>query len=85
MVNWVCAATVVFGLGSLMKQKVLCYAIFLLLNLSGLAFVFAYVVETKGTDVENSPMYEGRRKPMLREADREVGGMNEMRHRGGQI
>lgn len=60
MMNWVASGAVVFGLGSLLSQPTLCYSLFFILNLIGLGYVYTSVKETKGTSVENSPIYTGR-------------------------
>ncbi|CAD7937668.1 unnamed protein product [Amoebophrya sp. A25] len=63
MVNWVACAIVVFGIGNFLHNNLITYSIFTVLNIFGLFFVLRYVVETKGTSVEDSPIYAGRERP----------------------
>ena len=61
-VNWMSSATVVFVLVNLFAlagkyQKTVQYGTLTLLNLLCLLFVYIYIVETKGSSIEDSPMY----------------------------
>lgn len=57
MVNWIASGVIVFGLGSVLSSKALTYSIYTILNFAGFLFVARWVVETKGTDFERSPIY----------------------------
>lgn len=62
-INWMSSATVVFVLANLFKklgggyENSMRYGTLTLLNFAGLMFVIAKVVETKGSSIEDSPLY----------------------------
>lgn len=67
--NWAAVGAVVFGLGTLFDSftdnevsNLVRYAVLSFLNISALLFVKIVIVETKGTSMENCPVYEGRRR-----------------------
>ncbi|CAD7922869.1 unnamed protein product [Amoebophrya sp. A120] len=62
MVNWFACAVVVFGIGNFLSNNVVTYSTFTILNILGLLFITRYVVETKGSSVEDSPIYQGRER-----------------------
>eukprot|EP00392_Amoebophrya_sp_AT5.2_P002902 g2907.t1 len=74
MVNWFACAVVVFGIGNFLSNKLVTYSTFFVLNVFGLAFIMRYVVETKGSSVEDSPIYHGRERDFPVAADSSVGG-----------
>lgn len=59
-VNWGTSAAVVFGIGAVLSSPLVTYSVFTVTNLLGLIFVLKFVVETRGTDIEDSPVYAGR-------------------------
>jgi hypothetical protein len=52
------------------------YSIFLICNALCLTFAYFFVVETKGSDIENSPIYAGRQKDSGRNSGNSAGARN---------
>jgi len=62
MMNWIFSAVMIFTQLQISSGSVL-YGTLAVLNSLGLLFVAGFVVETKGTSIEKSPLYDQSKKP----------------------